>query len=217
MRGISENKAPIPPPVKEGLLEAIIMKGVAPVLTHSIFVAITIMALGLISLTLLLLYNESIKQSISTQLSQVNQQIADEIFKLYQSGKKTTLKPEPNRSALLGRTELYIPQKISGRKYYIRLEEMPPSWIYVTNFSVSNTTTNATEERPYARVISRTVDPGVEVFMPIRNLEIELQGLAEGDRQPLYLEYYRYNFENTIYDKITLGSPRVLISVEGAK
>ncbi len=193
------------------------MKGAYPVLTHSIFVALTIMVLSLIALTILLLYNESIKQTASTQLSQVNQQIGDEIFKLYQTGKKSNINPEPNRSVLLGRTELFIPPKISGRKYFIRLEEIPPSWIYISNFTVSNTPANTTEERPFARVISRTVDPGVEVFTPVRNLEIGLQGLVEGGRQPIYLEYYRYNFENTIYDKITLGSPGVLISVEGIK
>lgn len=191
------------------------MKALSPILSHTIFIALSVVVLLMISSMVFYLYSESVKYTIRAQLMVINQQIADEIIKLYKTAKESSLRPSANSSVLIERSELYLPLKVSNRKYTITLHEASSAWVYLTQVQISGANVSTREERPSPEVVTRTETPFVEASTKISNLEIELQGSVDGDRQPIVLEYYRYNFENNILDKVTIGQPNILISVEG--
>ncbi len=186
-------------------------KGISPILSHSLFIALGIVLLIFLSTLVWFIYTESVKQAIKNELRQVSQILGDEIIRLYSL--KSSLQPEPNSSILLGTSSLQLPDKAGGRSYSLTLYEMSPAWIYVTNFTAGESSIPAKETRPYARIVARAGEIEAEYFL--YNLEIKMQGSDDGGAA--ILEYYRYNFNGTVEDKITLGQPKILIAIEGIK
>lgn len=190
-------------------------KAISPLVSHTIFTALGIILITIIALTVFSLYNRSTEENIRTQLNQINQQVADEIIKLYNSVSGSTQQPSVNSSLLLGRTELLLPKSVSGRTYVVTLREVKYGLIYLTNVSYSGANLTRTEERPYAQIVSRSSQPLIEATTNVRNIEIKMQGSASGGTA--LLEYYRYNFNGNTEDVIALGEPKILIEVQGIR
>lgn len=189
-------------------------KAISPVLSHSLFVAVGVVLLIFISALVWYIYTESVKQAVRTELRQVSQTLGNEIIKLY-SLKSSQASPQPNGSLLLGSASVQLPQKVGGRAYSLTLYEPSPVWIYLTNFTAVEGSPPSKETRPYGRIVARTQEPSLEVEYLLYNLEIKMQGSVDGGKA--VLEYYRYNYNSTTEDKITLGQPKILIAIEGIK
>ncbi len=163
-------------------------KAVSPLLSHSLFMAVGIVLLIFMSSLVWYIYTKSIEQSIKTELKQFSETLAGEIIKL--RSLNPDINPEPNTSLLLGSFSIQLPDKSGGRSYTLTLYE---------------------SDSDKARIVARAGD--IEVEYPLYNLEIKMQGSDDGGAA--VLEYYRYNFNGTIEDKITLGQPKILIAIEG--
>jgi hypothetical protein len=88
-----------------------------------------------------------------------------------------------------------------------------PIWVNVKNFTVDGQNVSTTIKTSGAKVVAKTTqDPFVTVEYDIPNIDISMQGRSANGVESK-LRYYRYNLDNIIYDKITLGSSDILIEI----
>lgn len=175
-------------------------KGISPILSHSIFVAIGVVLLIFVSVMVWYIYTESVKQTIKSELKRVNQIVAESVIKLYTLFKDSDLKPESK--TVLGSLKLEVPEKVGGRSYKLSL--IPPENITVrVSIKIENQTQRIIEET-VPSVLSWTTSPEVNVSYPIYSIEIELSGTVDSLNQPWILKYNRRKENSTFIDSITI-------------
>lgn len=178
-------------------------KGISPVLSHSVFMAVGVVLLIFLSALVWFIYTESIKQAIKTELILISQTLANKIIELY-SLKDSPVKPLERQSILLGEVNINLPEKVSGSHYAIEL--IGPCDIYITDLSESNTSSCL------PKIIMNSYQPKIQTNYTLP-IEIGMQGYADSGIQPITIRYYRLSINNTIKDKITLGKEDILIEL----
>ncbi len=177
------------------------MRGISPLVSHSIFIAVGVVVLILMSALAWYFYDTYIKESIRSELNKNLHMLAGEIAELYRL-RSSPVAPAANRSVMLGDTVLEFPEKVAGRNYIIELQHAGGIW--VSNLSEGNISYDS------VTLIGKTYTPEVTVNYTLFNIDASVQGYTRGGKTSL--RYFRINTNGTIRDIIALGDSLVVFA-----
>lgn len=189
------------------------MKGQSELLEYVLTIFFSLIVLLAVSAIIYTFYRNALTQDATKSLNQVALQVSDSILKIYQQGKQSTASP-PNASVvLIASVDLNLPTKISGKNYEIDLIPINPLFSSVINFTVNNKNILYTIQPGGAKIIVKTTeDPIIMITKDLPNIDVNFQGTTK-DGLNATLNYYRYNYNGTVYDKILLGNQPFIIDI----
>lgn len=138
------------------------------------------------------------------------------MLKIYQQGKQSTASPGNMTSVLIGTANLNLPIKISNKNYEIDLVPMNPLFVTIANITSAGTNVTYAVQTGGAKIVVKSLDdPKITITKDVPNIDASIQGTLV-DGQNATLQYYRYNFNGTVYDKIILGQQPIIIDISTA-
>jgi len=188
-------------------------KGQAQFIEHILTVLFSVLVVVGISALVYSFYYTSLQRESTTELRQVVTQTSDTLLKLYEIGKKSSVSPDTNKSILISSIDLTLPKQIGGGNYELSLIGKRGVWSSIINMTIGGVTIIPTERTGGIKIIGRMIDSKVEVEFDIPNLEIEVQGMTNGENATM--KYYRVNDNGTIFDSVVLGDSGVIIRIFG--
>jgi len=188
-------------------------KGQAQFIEHILTVLFSVLVVVGISALVYSFYYTSLQRESTTELRQVVTQTSDTLLKLYEIGKKSSVSPDTNKSILISSIDLTLPKQIGGENYELSLIGKRGVWSSIINMTIGGVTIIPTERTGGIKIIGRMIDSKVEVEFDIPNLEIEVQGMTNGENATM--KYYRVNDNGTIFDSVVLGDSGVIIRIFG--
>jgi hypothetical protein len=169
----------------------------------------------IVSLTFLVysFYENYREAEITRSLKTLAMQTSDGIVKIYQNYRNVGSEPTNESTIVLYEGELDLPQRVSNINYEIMLVSSNPSWSTIEEFTINGESVTPTFKTSGAKIIAQTTQkPFVTIEQDVPNIDIDIQGRS-ANGQDTQIVYYRFNTNGTIYDKIVLGNPEILIEI----
>lgn len=189
------------------------MKGQSNLIEFVLSVLFSIIVLVAVSAIIYAFYRNALAQDMTKSLNEVTLQMSDSILKIYQQGKQSTASPLNSTSVLIATVNMNLPTKISNRNYEVDLIPINPLYASIVNVSIGGINLTYVIKTDGAKIIARsTDDPKITVSKDLPNVAVNIQGSAINGLNAT-LQYYRYNFNGTVYDKILLGNPGIIVDI----
>lgn len=190
-------------------------KGQANLIEYVLTIAFSVIIFISVTAMVYSFYSSISKADVERGLKEISIQTSETILRLYKSAKDSKAQPSNSSSILISDVDLNLPSQVSKRNYEIYLVSSSSAWTNLVNFTLGNQTVSEITKTSGAKVVAKTTQaPVVTVEYDVPNIDIDLQGRSENGVESK-LRYYRYNFNSTVYDKIILGSPYILIDITG--
>jgi len=188
-------------------------KGQSSLVEYVLTIFFSLIILVAVSAIVYSFYNSVLKQDVSKSLNQIDLEVADAIFKIYQQGKTSTSSPAQSTSILLASINLNLPTKISNRNYEIDFMPLNPIFMTISNVTAAGKNVSIIIQSSGAKIIAKTTeDPQIVITKDLSNIDVDIQGIVNSGINAT-LKYYRYNFNGTVYDKIVLGEQSIIIDI----
>lgn len=169
--------------------------------------------LAAVSTIIYSLYSNALSQDMTNSMNEVSLEVSDAILKLYQQGQQSTASPANSTSILIATLNLNLPSKISNRNYEVDLFPITPLFGVFTNITLSGRNFTYVIQTSGAKiVVQSTENPKIAVTKDLPNINLNIQGTIT-DGVNATLNYYRYNINGTVYDKIVLGGQPIIIDI----
>lgn len=190
-------------------------KGQASILEHVFTVLLGVIMIVAITSLVYGFYKNAIENEAAAQLRQIAIQVSENIVKLHQTSRGSTSSPKNYTSVFIGDVDLNLPDNVAKRNYEVSFVSGSTLWSQVDVLSVDGKNVSFLRNVSSAKVVARTTqDPRVSVEIDVPNIDATLQGkISNGVDDKI--SYYRFNVNNTLYDKVILGKADMLSVVEG--
>lgn len=188
-------------------------KGQANLIEYVLTISFGVIILISVTAMIYSFYSTTIRTDAEKGLRELSIQTAENILKLYKSAKDSKAQPPNSSSVLISEIDLSLPSQVSRRNYEIFLVSTNPIWTNIINFTIDNQNVSSAMKTSGAKIVAKTTqDPFVTVEYDIPNIDVGVQGRSQNGVGSK-LRYYRYNFNDTVYDKIVLGSSDILVDI----
>jgi hypothetical protein len=193
------------------------MKGEQPLVTYVFSVLLTVTLVVAIILLLVAFYGNLSEREINRQLSQINSHAANEITKLYATGKSSTASPGNFTSIQIATASLSLPAQVSGKSYEVSLVGRNSISTVVDSVTIGGVNVSITTGSSGSKIVSRTrEDPTVEVETALPNIDADIQGkIVNGINSTL--TYVRYNVNGTVGDIIVAGPLQTVVKISSVE
>ncbi len=189
-------------------------KGQAIILEQVFVILLGVIMVASITFLIYGFYSNAIENEAKEQLTQMAVQVSENIVKLHQTSKVSTSNPKNYSAVFLGDIDLNLPSDAAKRNYEILLVSGSTLWSQVEVLTIDGQNVSFVGNVSSAKVVGRTTqDPEVTIEIEVPNIDAILQGKITNGADAK-LSYYRFNVNNTVYDKIILGKVDVLSVVE---
>jgi hypothetical protein len=151
---------------------------------------------------------------MKAELKQICIQTANSIIQLHNIAKEFNSLPKNSTSIIISSIDLNYPNKVEGKNFEVELLTSPGIWNLVTNITIEGKNVTIVKETgSSSKIIAKTTQKPIIVYEhDIPNIPIVLQGkFRSGENDNLRI--IRYNYNETVEDRIILGGSDIIVGI----
>ncbi len=158
-------------------------------------------------------YRQQLSVEASNELRQVALQISDAVLKTYNAAKQSTVSPTNGTVTVLSQTQLDLPSKVAQRNYKVTLQATTSEIPVISSILEDGKNITFVKQASGITIVAQTTeDPVISQKIILPNINAFVQGVFHNSGNAT-LTYYRYNFNGTIYDSVSLGDSNLILQI----